>query len=81
MLLEASFQHEIAAVAHSSATHSSCSAGETVKVAAPPVVIEWAKNIQKIELPAEALAKMQELAEAAPRPSARLRAAAKRHSR
>jgi hypothetical protein len=80
MLLESNFQHEIAAVAHSSATHSSCSAGETGQVAAPPV-IEWARNIQKIELPFEALAKMQELAESAPQPSARLRAAAKRYSR
>lgn len=103
MLFDASIQHEIAVVAQSSATysscsarwlacrpsateciaqfgatHSSCSANETGQVAARPY-IEWAQNIQKIELPFEALAKMYELAESAPQPSARLRAAAKRY--
>ena len=80
MLLDVSHHQDLAFVASSSATCSSCSASETAKAAAPPVP-EWAQNIQTIELPFEALAKMQELAEAAPRPSARLRAAAKRHSR
>lgn len=79
MLLDANFQHEIAAAAQTSATFSSsCSSSETVNVAVTPA-IEWAQNIQRIELPFEALAKMYELAESAPQPSARLRAAAKRY--
>lgn len=41
--------------------------------------LEWALHSEKLELPAEALAKMQALADAAPAPSPRLRAAAKRH--
>src|SRR6185369_2040571 len=41
--------------------------------------LEWALQPEKLELPAEALAKMHELVEAAPQPSPRLRAAAKRH--
>lgn len=43
--------------------------------------LEWALRPQKIELPAEALANMQARAEAAPAPSPRLRAAAKRHGK
>jgi hypothetical protein len=43
--------------------------------------LEWAQKSEKIELPAESLAKMHALAEAAPAPSPRLRAAAKRHGR
>ena len=41
--------------------------------------LEWALQPQKLALPADAIAKMQALAEAAPRPGQRLRAAAKRH--
>jgi hypothetical protein len=40
--------------------------------------LEWAMQPEKISLPAEALAKMHALTEAAPKPSARLRGAAKR---
>lgn len=40
--------------------------------------IEWAKNIQTIELPFEALVTMQELLDAPQRPSRRLIAAARR---
>jgi hypothetical protein len=43
--------------------------------------LEWALSPEKLELSAEALAKMHELAEAAPKPSPRLRVAAKRHGR
>jgi hypothetical protein len=41
--------------------------------------LEWALQPQKLALPADAIAKMHALAEAAPRPGQRLRAAAKRH--
>ncbi len=41
--------------------------------------LEWTLFPEKLDLPAEALARMNELAEAAPQPSPRLRAAAKRH--
>jgi hypothetical protein len=40
--------------------------------------LEWAMQPEKISLPAEALAKMHALTEASPKPSTRLRAAAKR---
>jgi hypothetical protein len=40
--------------------------------------LEWALKPEKLALPEAALAKMHELAEAAPQPSQRLRAAAKR---
>lgn len=40
--------------------------------------LEWALKPEKLALPDAALAKMHELAEAAPQPSQRLRAAAKR---
>lgn len=43
--------------------------------------LEWALKPEKIELPAEALAKMQAPAEAAPAPSPRLRAAAERRGK
>lgn len=43
--------------------------------------LEWAMKPEKIRLPSEALAKMHEIVDAPPRPSARLRAAAKRHKR
>lgn len=52
------------------------------EIATPTLAaLEWAQNPQKIELPPEALAKMQALTEAAPAPSTRLRAAAKRHGK
>jgi uncharacterized protein (DUF1778 family) len=40
--------------------------------------LEWAQNVQTIELPVEALVLMHELVDAPPRPSARLLEAAKR---
>jgi hypothetical protein len=40
--------------------------------------LEWALSTEKLDLPVEALAKMNQLAESAPKPSARFRAAAKR---
>ncbi len=43
--------------------------------------LEWTMRPEKIDLPAKALARMQELVKAPPKPGARLRAAAKRHSR
>ena len=43
--------------------------------------LEWALRPEKISLPSEALAKMQALTEAAPKPGQRLRAAAKRKRR
>jgi hypothetical protein len=59
--------------------HSSQPACE---IATPTLAaLEWAQRREKLTLPAGALAKMQELAEAAPRPSPRLRAAAKRHGK
>jgi hypothetical protein len=50
------------------------------EIATPTLAaLEWAMQPEAIELPPEALAKMHELANAAPQPSSRLRAAAKRH--
>mgnify|MGYP002147992563 CR=1 FL=1 len=69
--------YQCAAVAQSSAPFSSCSTGETTKATAP-AVMEWAQNIQTLELSPEALAKVHELLEAPPRPCARLHAAARR---
>jgi hypothetical protein len=43
--------------------------------------LEWAMRPEKLRLPSQALAKMQEIVEAPPRPSARLKTAAKRHKR
>lgn len=52
------------------------------EIATPTLAaLEWAQRSEKLELPAEGLAKMKALAEAAPQPSPRLRAAAKRHAR
>ena len=41
--------------------------------------LEWALQPTRLELSAEGLAKVRELVDAPPKPSARLRAAAKRH--
>ena len=50
------------------------------EIATPTLAaLEWALTPEKIELSADALAKMHELVDAAPKPSSRLRAAAKRH--
>jgi hypothetical protein len=50
------------------------------EIATPTLAaLEWALKPEKLKLPSEALAKMQELVEAAPQPNSRLRAAAKRH--
>jgi hypothetical protein len=43
--------------------------------------LEWALSSEKLEVPPAALAKIAELADSAPRPSPRLRAAAKRPRR
>ena len=43
--------------------------------------LEWAQRSEKLELPQAALTKMQELVDAAPKPGARLRAAAKRRAK
>ncbi len=43
--------------------------------------LEWAMRPEKVDLPAKALVRMQELVEAPPKPGARLRSAAKRHSK
>lgn len=52
------------------------------EIATPTLAaLEWALKPEKVKLPADALAKMQALAEAPPPPSARLRGAAKRHSK
>jgi hypothetical protein len=49
------------------------------EIATPTLsALEWALSSEKLDLPPEALAKMTELAEASPRPSPRLKAAAKR---
>jgi Protein of unknown function (DUF1778) len=57
---------------HGSAVASACDNAE------PAMSIEWAQNVQTIELSEEALAKVLELIEAPPRPCVRLREAAKR---
>lgn len=44
-------------------------------------MLEWALASEKLALPTAALVKMQEMVEASAAPSARLRAAAKRHRR
>ena len=44
-------------------------------------MLEWALASEKLALPTAALVKMQEMVEAPAAPSARLRAAAKRHPR
>ena len=56
------------------------SSSPACEIATPTLAaLEWAMTPQKLDLPTEALGKMQKLAEDAPAPSARLRAAAKRH--
>ncbi|MBI4821694.1 MAG: hypothetical protein HY791_35870 [Deltaproteobacteria bacterium] len=58
------------------------SSAPACEIATPTLAaLEWALKPEKVELPPEALAKMQELSEAAPAPSPRLRAAAKRRAR
>jgi hypothetical protein len=57
-----------------SSTHPAC------ELATPTLsALEWAQKPQKIGLSAAALATARKLAETAPAPGARLRAAAKRH--
>lgn len=57
-------------------THPAC------ELATPTLAaLEWALGSQKVKVPAKALSKMHELSECPPRPSPRLRAAAKRHTR
>lgn len=49
------------------------------EIATPTLAaLEWAQKPEKLVLPPAALAQMQELTEAAPQPSPRLRAAARR---
>ena len=43
--------------------------------------MEWAAKPAKVELSAKAMKKLQQIAAASPKPSSRLRAAAKRHRR
>ncbi|MGI5865524.1 MAG: hypothetical protein ACOX6T_26170 [Myxococcales bacterium] len=58
------------------------SAAPACELATPTLAaLEWALKSEKMELPPEAIAKMQSLSEAAPAPGARLRAAAKRHGK
>jgi hypothetical protein len=61
-------------------TMASRSSSEPACELATPTLsaLEWALSPEKLELPAEALAKLGQLVEAAPRPSPRLRAAAGR---
>jgi len=50
------------------------------EIATPTLsALEWALSDQELDLPINALAKMRDLVEAAPEPSPRLRAAAKRN--
>jgi hypothetical protein len=52
------------------------------EIATPTLAaLEWAQKPEKLELSAAAVAKMQQMAESAPPPSPRLRAAAKRHAK
>lgn len=54
------------------------SSAPACEIATPTLAaLEWALKPEKLELPAEAIAKMQALAASAPTPSPRLRAAAK----
>jgi len=50
-------------------------------MASSVTALEWALKPEKLNLPAAALAKIQKTMVASKRPSARLRAAAKRHRR
>lgn len=52
------------------------------EIATPTLAaLEWELKPEKLDLPGEALAKMQGVVEAAPQPGPRLRAAAKRHGK
>ncbi len=52
------------------------------EIATPTLAaLEWALRPEKLELPAQALAKMKARIDSAPAPSPRLRAAAKRHGK
>jgi hypothetical protein len=52
------------------------------EVATPTLsALEWALQPEKLELSPRALSRMQELVEAAPKPSSRLKAAAKRNAK
>ncbi|MEY4580415.1 MAG: hypothetical protein RL701_5118 [Pseudomonadota bacterium] len=56
------------------------SSAPACEIATPTLsALEWAQKVETLQLPADALAKMQALTEATPEPSPRLRAAAKRH--
>jgi hypothetical protein len=58
------------------------SSSPACEIATPTLAaLEWAQSPQKIQLPSDAVAKLHAVAEAAPVPSSRLRAAAKRHGR
>ncbi len=58
------------------------SAAPACELATPTLsALEWALKPAKLDLPEKALAKMHALAEAAPAPGKRLRAAAKRHGK
>lgn len=58
------------------------SSAPACEIATPTLAaLEWTQNPQKLELPPETLAKMQELLESPPPPNERLRAAVKRHTR
>ena len=59
-----------------SSVHPAC------ELATPTLsALEWAQKPEKLELSATAMATVRKLSEAAPAPSARLRAAAKRHGK
>jgi len=58
------------------------SSSPACEIATPTLAaLEWTQSPQKLELSAEALAKMQALTEAAPAPRPSLRAAVNRHSK
>ncbi len=55
-------------------------AGPACEIATPTLsALEWAANPSKLEMPASAVAKIQELVESPPRPNRRLRRAMRRH--
>lgn len=56
--------------------------GPTCEMATPTLsALEWAQKPEKLQLPEQAMARVQALTEAPARPGARLRAAAKREAR
>ena len=58
------------------------SSSPACEIATPTLAaLEWTQNPQQLELPAKEFEKMMALSEAAPKPSQRLRAAAKRHAK